>query len=137
MEAAQGESKGVRAGLSGHGQSPCPDGFVWLLCFLFFLCLVFLFCFVLFFKTGFLCVALAELEGTHSVDQAGLELRTPPASASQILGLKVCATTARLVFPSDLSCCGQGFFSEAANSIQLDTQKEWELLIHSSRRGGR
>jgi hypothetical protein len=34
--------------------------------------------------------------GTHSVDQAGLELRNPPASASQVLGLKVCATTARL-----------------------------------------
>jgi hypothetical protein len=34
--------------------------------------------------------------GTHSVDQAGLELRDPPASASQVLGLKACATTARL-----------------------------------------
>jgi hypothetical protein len=26
--------------------------------------------------------------GTHSVDQAGLELRNSPASASQVLGLK-------------------------------------------------
>ncbi|EDL03845.1 mCG147086 [Mus musculus] len=26
--------------------------------------------------------------GTHSVDQAGLELRNPPASASRVLGLK-------------------------------------------------
>jgi hypothetical protein len=26
--------------------------------------------------------------GTHSVDQAGLELRNPPASASQVLGLR-------------------------------------------------
>jgi hypothetical protein len=34
--------------------------------------------------------------GTHSVDQASLELRNPPASASQVLGLKACATTARL-----------------------------------------
>jgi hypothetical protein len=32
--------------------------------------------------------------GTHSVDQAGLELRNPLASASQVLGLKACATTA-------------------------------------------
>jgi hypothetical protein len=32
--------------------------------------------------------------GTHSVDQAGLELRNPPASASQVLGLKECDTTA-------------------------------------------
>jgi hypothetical protein len=31
--------------------------------------------------------------GTHSVDQAGLELRNPPASASQVLELKECATT--------------------------------------------
>ena len=35
--------------------------------------------------------------GTHFVDQAGLELRNLPASASRVLGLKVCATTARLV----------------------------------------
>jgi hypothetical protein len=35
-----------------------------------------------FFETGFLCVALAVLE-----------LRNPPASASQVLGLKACATT--------------------------------------------
>jgi hypothetical protein len=34
--------------------------------------------------------------GPHSVDQAGLELRNPPASASQVLGLKACATSARL-----------------------------------------
>jgi hypothetical protein len=31
--------------------------------------------------------------GTHSVDHAGLELRNLPASASQVLGLKTCATT--------------------------------------------
>ncbi|EDL29934.1 mCG148039 [Mus musculus] len=31
--------------------------------------------------------------GTHFVDQAGLELRNPPASDSQVLGLKTCATT--------------------------------------------
>jgi hypothetical protein len=35
--------------------------------------------------------------GTHSVDQAGLKLRDLPASASQVLGLKVCATTPGLV----------------------------------------
>jgi hypothetical protein len=31
--------------------------------------------------------------GNHFVDQAGLELRNPPASASPVLGLKACATT--------------------------------------------
>ena len=34
--------------------------------------------------------------GTHAVDQAGLELRNLPASASQMLGSKACATTAWL-----------------------------------------
>jgi hypothetical protein len=34
--------------------------------------------------------------GTHFVDQTGLEPRNPTASASQVLGLKVCTTTARL-----------------------------------------
>jgi hypothetical protein len=43
-------------------------------------------CFVLFFETGFLFVALAVLKN-HFVDQAGLELRNSPASASQVLGL--------------------------------------------------
>jgi hypothetical protein len=31
--------------------------------------------------------------GTHFVDQASLELKNLPASASQVLELKVCATT--------------------------------------------
>jgi hypothetical protein len=33
--------------------------------------------------------------GAHSVDQVGLKLRNSPASASQVLGLKACVTTAR------------------------------------------
>jgi hypothetical protein len=42
--------------------------------------------------------------GTHFVDQTGLELRNPPASASRVLGLKVYATT-----PGDQGflCVGQ------------------------------
>ena len=32
---------------------------------------------------------------TRYVYQAGLELRNPPASASQVVGLKACAITAR------------------------------------------
>ena len=35
---------------------------------------------------------------THSVDLAGLELRDLLASASRVLGLKVCNTTARLSY---------------------------------------
>jgi hypothetical protein len=53
-----------------------------------------LFCFVLFlflfFETGFLYSP--GCPRTHFVDQAGLELRNPPASASRVLGLKACAT---------------------------------------------
>jgi hypothetical protein len=37
--------------------------------------------------------------GTHSVNQAGLELRNLPVDASQVLGLKVCATIAQLRLP--------------------------------------
>ena len=37
--------------------------------------------------------------GTHFVDQAGLELRNLPASASQVLGLKAYTTTAQLSVP--------------------------------------
>jgi hypothetical protein len=33
--------------------------------------------------------------GTHSLNQVGLKLRNPPASASQVLGLKACTTTAQ------------------------------------------
>jgi len=36
--------------------------------------------------------------GTHFVDQAGLEFRNLPASASQVLGLKACATTPGQMF---------------------------------------
>jgi hypothetical protein len=38
--------------------------------------------------------------GTHAVDQADLELRNPPASVSQVLGLKACATTTQRIAKS-------------------------------------
>jgi hypothetical protein len=41
--------------------------------------------------------------GTHFVDQAGLELRNPPASASRVLGLKACATTPGHSPPANLT----------------------------------
>ena len=40
----------------------------------------------------------AGCPGTHSVDQADLELRDPPASASLVLGLKVCLTKHSLAY---------------------------------------
>jgi hypothetical protein len=52
--------------------------------------------------------------GTHFVDQAGLELRNPPASASQVLGLKASATTpgcgSLLVKLNQLCCDAQDRF---------------------------
>jgi hypothetical protein len=45
---------------------------------------------IFFSRQGFFHVALAVLEL-----QAGLELRKSPASASQVMGLKACATAAR------------------------------------------
>jgi hypothetical protein len=52
----------------------------------------FFFIFILFYvvsiETGFLYVTLAVLEFTLDVDQAGLDLRNLPASASRVLGLK-------------------------------------------------
>jgi hypothetical protein len=49
-----------------------------------------LFCY---FETGFFLCS-PGCPGTHSVDQAGLELRDLPASASRALGSKACTTTA-------------------------------------------
>jgi hypothetical protein len=59
--------------------------FLWVLLFV---------CFVFFRDRISLCSS--GCPGTHFVDQAGLELRNLPASASRVLGLKVCATTTRL-----------------------------------------
>jgi hypothetical protein len=85
------EHTGTGWGSVGHISShaaPCESDcffFVCLFVLLLLLCFV-LFCFVLFRDR----VSLYSLgcPGTHSVDQAGLELRNPPASASQVLGLK-------------------------------------------------
>jgi hypothetical protein len=55
---------------------------------------VILFCFVLFcfvFRDRFSLYS-PGCPGTHFVDQAGLELRNLPASASRVLGLKACTT---------------------------------------------
>ena len=49
-----------------------------------------------FFETGFLLYS-PDCPRTHFVDQAGLDLRNLPASASRVLGLKACTTTAWLL----------------------------------------
>jgi hypothetical protein len=61
--------------------------------FVLFCLFVCLFAFVLFFCFWGVSLYSPGCPGTHFVDQAGLELRNPPASASGVLGLKACATT--------------------------------------------
>jgi hypothetical protein len=68
--------------------------FIYLCPLLWFLKLYFIFLFVCFFVfRDRVSLCSPGCPGTHSVDQAGLELRNPPASASWVLGLKACATT--------------------------------------------
>jgi hypothetical protein len=70
--------------------------------------------------------------GTHFVDQAGLKLRNLPASASQVLGLKECATTHHrlagfLIFigMSDLSARPQDkHYRNVSNLIKLASYKQ-------------
>jgi hypothetical protein len=47
--------------------------------------------------------------GTHFVDQVGLELRIPPASASQVLGLKGCATSPGCIYFLIVCLCGHTY----------------------------
>ena len=51
-----------------------------------------LFCLLFLFFRDRVSLYNSGCPGTHFIDQAGLELRNPPASASQVLGLKVCFT---------------------------------------------
>jgi polyferredoxin len=59
----------------------------------------FIYLFILVFQDS-VSLCSSGCPGTHFVDQAGLELRNPPtsASASRVLGLKACATTAQPFF---------------------------------------
>ena len=67
-----------------------------LLLFCLFVCLGFCLIFwFLFFFGDRVSLYSPGCPGAHSVDQAGLELRNLPASASQVLGLKACITAAR------------------------------------------
>ena len=72
-------------------QRPLLNIFFLFLCFLFF----FLFFFSFFFRDR-VSLCSPGCPGTHSVDQAGLELRNLPASASQVLEIKACNTTSDL-----------------------------------------
>jgi hypothetical protein len=57
--------------------------------FCLFVCLFFVFVFVFRVRVS---LYSPGCPGTHFIDQVGLKLRNPPASASRVPGLKVCAT---------------------------------------------
>lgn len=53
------------------------------------------FCFFFLFFLNRVSLCSPGGSGTYSIDQAGFDLGDPPASASVVLGLKVCATNAQ------------------------------------------
>jgi hypothetical protein len=88
---------------------------------LFFCCFV-LFCFVLFCFRDRVSLCSPVYPETHSVDQAFLELRNPPASAFQVLGLKVCATMPGLLGGSYGRTRGRIAASKGIGTQQEDQQ---------------
>jgi hypothetical protein len=100
----------------------CMSGFLFVFCLLvgelFCFCLVFLVSLFVFWDR--VSLYSPGCPGTHFVDQAGLELRNPPASASQVLGLKafhlpVCLCTT--FKPGDW-----GSQKEVSNPLELELQ---------------
>jgi hypothetical protein len=63
--------------------------------------------------------------GTHFVDQAGLELRNPPASASQVLGLKACMHHERCFNKPKFLC------AKASESILKKIKKKYTHTLSS------
>jgi hypothetical protein len=74
-----------------------------------------LFCFLFFVFRDRVSLYSPGCPGTHFVDQAGLELRNPPASASRVLGLKACDTT-----PGDCLVLGR--------SVSIEHLKQYRAL---------
>jgi hypothetical protein len=85
------EEKDVLICWMGSSQGLCSSTCWFCSSFFLFSFFFFLFSFLVFQDRVSLCSL--GCPGTHFADQAGLELRNPPAPASQVLGLKACATT--------------------------------------------
>lgn len=98
-----------------------------------------------FFEIEFLCCSLSS-PGVPSVNQAGLELRDLLTSASQVLGLKACTTTARLfLFKSSVTdlfntifhhihlliCCSLHIYAHSCTSEPVWRLENnlWELFL--------
>jgi hypothetical protein len=103
-----------------------------------------LFCFCFFLDKVSLCSP--GCPRTHFVDQAGFKLRNLPASASQVLGLKACTTTARLfLFKSSVTdlfntifhhihlliCCSLHIYAHSCTSEPVWRLENnlWELFL--------
>jgi hypothetical protein len=90
----------------------------------------FFFFLTLFFPRDRVSLYISGCPGTHFVDQAGLELRNPPASASQVLGLKACTTTARLAYTFLISRTGY-------NATTKDTKEATKGDLWQARKAGK
>ena len=83
---------------------------------------------------------------THFVDQVVLELRGQPASASWVLGLKVCATTAwprrffcccTFLFWFGFSCCGEAMIKQTGRKKEFIWLIGYSLLLREVKQGPR
>jgi hypothetical protein len=85
-----------------------------------------------FFETDRVSLYSPGCAGTHSVDQAGLELRNPlrnpPASAFPVLGLKACATTPSLCLNSLFVCLFIYYMQVHCSCPQTLQKRESDLL---------
>jgi hypothetical protein len=73
--------------------------------------------------------------GTHSIDQAGLKLRNLPASVSQVLGLKACATTAQQERSSFLRLARETVFGSWALFSGFPCFRTCKVPGHRNREG--
>jgi hypothetical protein len=130
-----------------HGATQCGGRETQICAHLFLFFLFLFFYFILFFLVFRDRVSLYSpgCPGTHFVDQAGLELRNPPASASQVLGLKACATTPG--FTSFFKACAVPFIPTMHPSTlaypwtftceSCKAENTWDVWSVTAKRWGR
>jgi hypothetical protein len=93
-----------------------------------------IFFFFFFLRQGF--SVYPWLSGTHSVDQAGLKLRNPPASASasQVLGLKACATmTEASLQPQNNQFFNDNILEIGTGSVaaRVEYRRRWAWILYT------
>jgi hypothetical protein len=74
-------------------------------------------------------VSLCSPGCPYSVDQAGLKLRNPPTSASQVLGLKACATTTQPVLFFNISLNKTEVYSRQINNLVWKSPLLQRILV--------